>query len=86
MKPENILVNKLKKQMKILQIGDFGISKKTTIPQTTFTNAFSTTISYKAPEAMKGEAPTTKADIFALGIIFYELLTLKYPFVRMNLE
>jgi serine/threonine protein kinase len=54
LKPENILVNKLKKQMKILQIGDFGISKKTTIPQTTFTNAFSTTIAYKAPEAMKG--------------------------------
>ena len=31
---------------------------------------------YLAPETTRGEAPTVQVDIYALGIVFYELLTL----------
>jgi hypothetical protein len=35
---------------------------------------------------MTGSVPTAKADIFAVGIIFYEMLTLKHPFFRPTPE
>jgi serine/threonine protein kinase len=55
-------------------VGDFGISKfdlfsiKRTLTQTL---GLETTPAYVAPEVIKGEASSTKADIWALGIIFY---------------
>jgi serine/threonine protein kinase len=32
-----------------------------------------------APEVFKGEVPTTKVDMWALGIILYEMATKKHP-------
>ena len=65
-------------------MGDFGISKfdlfsiKRTLTQTL---GLETTPAYVAPEVIKGEASSTKADIWALGIIFYQLISgLKHPF------
>ena len=37
---------------------------------------------YKAPEVIMMKEPTAKVDIWALGIMFYWLLTSKHPFQK----
>ncbi len=73
---------------KILKIGDFGISKmdlngmKKTLSKT-FTGA--TTPAYVAPEVSRNEGATNKVDIWALGIILYEMVTSRHPFEGENI-
>jgi len=42
------------------------------------------TASYAAPEALTGAPPSTSEDVFALGIVAYELLSGSHPFKRMS--
>lgn len=44
------------------------------------------TVAYMAPERAKGQAATIQTDIYALGVILYQLLTLKNPFKRGTLD
>lgn len=44
------------------------------------------TVAYMAPERALGQPATIKTDIYALGVILYQLLTLQNPFKRENLE
>lgn len=42
------------------------------------------TVNYAAPEALSGAAPSTAEDVFALGIVAYELVSGSHPFKRMS--
>lgn len=44
------------------------------------------TISYMAPERAIGNPATLQTDIYALGVILYQILTLHYPFQRKTLK
>lgn len=44
------------------------------------------TIAYMAPERALGQPATIQTDIYSLGVILYQLLTLKSPFKRGSLE
>lgn len=44
------------------------------------------TIAYMAPERALGQPATIRTDIYALGVILYQLLTLQNPFRRGSLE
>lgn len=44
------------------------------------------TISYMAPERAMGTIATVQGDIYSLGVILYQILTLRYPFHRKNLK
>lgn len=85
LKPANILVDNLR-GIQILKIGDFGISKvdlqTMKIKQSTL--GFLSTPAYTAPEVISRQAPTEKVDIWALGIIFHELITGVNPFRHEN--
>jgi serine/threonine protein kinase len=44
------------------------------------------TITYMAPERALGNPATIHTDIYSLGVILYQILTLRYPFHRKNLK
>lgn len=74
-KTQNIFITK----NDILKIGDFGISKQVeTISP--LTNTVCGTPYFMPPEVCLGKAYDSKADVWAVGVILYELITLKKPF------
>lgn len=76
LKPENILID----DENHLRISDFGIAKYVKDRTKTHTFKGSGTLPYMAPECWKDESNTPKMDIYALGIIFYQMLTAKLPY------
>lgn len=74
-KTQNIFIT----QNDILKIGDFGISKQVeTISP--LTNTVCGTPYFMPPEVCLGKPYDSKADVWAVGVILYELITLKKPF------
>ncbi len=74
-KPENILICG-----KILKITDFGLAKISAENTRTMTFKGGGTPLYMAPEAWDYSKNTIQMDIYSMGIIFYELATLHYPY------
>ena len=88
MKPANILIDELPGEFNILKIGDFGISKvdlKELKKTVTATMGGQTSPAYMAPEVIMNGTPTHKVDMWALGIILYQLLaSYEHPFSGDN--
>ena len=86
LKPENIMIS-TKGRIKVC---DFGLARHgdwnpdTTMLDRTPTVAFRGTPAYMAPEALLNRAPDFRADMFSLGIVFYEMLTGTHPFRELN--
>lgn len=75
-KPQNVLV----KDDGTVKITDFGIAIAHDSIQLTQNNTIMGSAHYLAPETTRGETPTSAVDIYALGIVFYELLSGNVPF------
>ena len=75
-KPQNVLV----KDDGTVKITDFGIALAHDTVQLTQSDAVLGSAHYLAPETTRGETPSNQVDIYALGIVFYELLTGNVPF------
>jgi serine/threonine protein kinase len=74
LKPENILLDRNGH----IKLTDFGLSKEFEGEHRTFT--FCGTCEYMAPEIVKREGYDYRVDIWALGIVFYEMLFQVTPF------
>lgn len=75
-KPQNVIV-KADGSIKIL---DFGIATAKGSMQLTQANNVMGSVHYLAPELAKGEAASPQSDIYALGIVLYEMLAGEVPF------
>jgi len=75
-KPGNIMYDQNDRQVKIT---DFGIARITDSVKTR-TGSFMGSPSYMAPEQMTGAHVDGRADIYSLGVSFYQLLTGSLPF------
>src|SRR5262245_66013198 len=81
-KHENIMITAQGR----VKVCDFGLARQGSWAQDTAavdktpTTALRGTPAYMAPEALLNRRPDFRADMFSLGIVFYELLAGRHPF------
>jgi eukaryotic-like serine/threonine-protein kinase len=82
LKPENIMVGP-NDEVKLI---DFGIAANAGSRRLTFAKLTETmgTPDYISPEQVKGKRGDARSDVYALGIMFYEMLTGRVPFTGPN--
>ncbi len=76
LKPSNIMIDK-DGNAKIM---DFGIARSLARPGTTAEGAIIGTPEYMSPEQVEGKPADQRADIYALGVILFEMVTGRPPF------
>jgi eukaryotic-like serine/threonine-protein kinase len=76
-KPSNFLVTPEGQ----LKLSDFGLATMQASRKITQAGKTAGTFLYMAPEQIRGQEVTPRTDLYALGCMFYELLTGKPPFV-----
>jgi serine/threonine protein kinase len=74
--PPNVLISK-QGEVKVV---DFGLAKSRSQIETTDPGVVKGKMSYLSPEAARGEEVDSRADIFSVGILLYEMLTGKRLF------
>ncbi len=79
-KPQNILVD----ERGFVKVTDFGIAKGLTDVSLTEAGFGMGTVHYVSPEQARGEPATPASDIYALGVVLYEMLTGRLPFDADN--
>ncbi|AKP66709.1 Stk1 family PASTA domain-containing Ser/Thr kinase [Companilactobacillus ginsenosidimutans] len=79
LKPENILVDDSKHPIQV-KVSDFGIALALSDRSITRTNSLLGSVHYMSPEQIRGGSATELSDIYALGIILFELLAKTVPF------
>lgn len=76
LKPQNILID----EDGVVKITDFGIAIALSETSITQTNSMLGSVHYLSPEQARGGMATRQSDIYALGIILYEMLSGHVPF------
>lgn len=87
LKPANIVAHCYEPGERVYKVIDFGLAAiKSTSDETRLTDPafFLGTLAYAAPEQMRGEDVTAATDVYALGVIAYEMLTGGRPFEAAN--
>ena len=79
-KPHNILLDK----ENVVRLTDFGIAKIFSVGNLTLTGVTVGTPEYMSPEQAEGNEVDVQTDIYSLGIVMYEMLTKRPPFVANN--
>ena len=83
LKPANILIT----SDGDCKLADFGCSQFIEEKRNTTTRCYLTgTFAYRAPELLKGAAPTDKADVYSFGICLWQLWTRETPYKLQNHE
>jgi serine/threonine protein kinase len=77
LKPSNIMIT----QSGVPLVVDFGLAVDIKTATTLYPEGFAGTISYASPEQIQKYRLTAKTDVWAFGIILYEFLILRHPFV-----
>ncbi len=86
LKPANIFLVKHGEQSDFVKVLDFGLVKDLGDKgeDLTQTGLFMGSPKYMSPEQIRGDRVDSRADVYALGVLLYEMLTGKVPFDRAN--
>ncbi len=87
-KPENIMLTNAGTHPGQVKLLDFGLAQQAaddtglleTATMLTVAGMVAGTPQYMAPEILNGEPADRRSDIFALGVVFYEMLSGRHPF------
>ena len=83
LKPENIVIEPMRSGGDIVKVVDFGLAKLVTDsarPNITAAGSVCGTPDYMAPEQARGEPLDARSDLYAVGVILFQLLTGRLPF------
>ena len=69
----------------VAKIMDFGIARERSAPGVTQVGMILGTPEYMSPEQIRGEGATEKSDLYALGVVAYEMFAGRKPFVHASL-
>jgi proto-oncogene serine/threonine-protein kinase mos len=83
-KPANVMITSQDQ----CKLGDFGcclkIDKKTGLVNYNHRSLLTGTFAYRAPELLKGEVPTSKADVYSYGITLWQMVSREHPYGTEN--
>jgi beta-lactam-binding protein with PASTA domain len=75
-KPENILLT----NEGVAKVADFGLARAYSDMKSTQSGMVTGTVQYLAPEQIRGQPAEPRTDVYAAGVVGYELLTGRAPF------
>lgn len=80
LKPENIMLTERDGRRNFVKLLDFGLAKTESLTRFTETGKVMGTVQYISPEQILEGNATPASDMYALGVIFFELVTGSRPF------
>src|ERR1019366_1336096 len=80
LKPENVMLMQAPDFADLVKLTDFGIAKILDAPALTFSEQMFGTPGYIAPELVEGLKVDGRADLYALGVVLYEMICGKLPY------
>ena len=82
LKPDNVFLTKRREDDEFVKVLDFGIAQATALAGTkmTRTGMIQGTAAYLSPEVVLGDEADERMDVYALGIMFYEMLAGDAPY------
>ncbi len=63
---------------------DFGIARARELPRMTAVGQFVGTLQYSSPEQLRGDDVDARCDVWALGVLLYEMVTGQMPFEAVS--
>jgi serine/threonine-protein kinase len=85
LKPENVIIERLKAGRDLVKVVDFGLAKLLSGAQAqnsiTLPGLVCGTPDYMSPEQGRGEEVDARGDIYSVGVMLFELLTERLPFI-----
>ena len=80
-KPANVLLTEGGKA----KLADFGLARSHDVPSGTVAGKIAGTPAYMSPEQCRGSGITAQSDLYAVGVILYEMVTGERPFIGPTL-